>query len=122
VAGSVVVVGADRLQATLRRAARDVGHMDRAAASVGSQVTRDARGRAPKRTGRLARSITPRVVAPDVEIGSTLVYAGVIHNGWPRHNISAQPFLADTLAADQPRIVATYAADVDRALDNVKGA
>jgi phage gpG-like protein len=118
----VKVIGAERLAATMRGAGRDIENMDAAGAKVQAQLTRDARGRAPKRTGRLARSVIGRNKGGDVEVGSSLVYAGVIHYGWPRHHIGAQPFLTDALAADAPRIVDIYRADVQRSLDQVKGA
>jgi phage gpG-like protein len=116
------VIGAERLSATMRAAGRDMEHMDAAGAKVQAQLTRDGRSRAPKRTGRLARSITGRTRGGSVEVGSSLIYAGVIHNGWPRHHISPHPFLTDALAADTPAVVNTYRAEVNKALSHVKGA
>lgn len=61
--------------------------------------------RAPRVTGRLAASITVDATRAGVQVGSDLVYAGVIHNGWAARNIRPQPFLTDALAATERDVV-----------------
>jgi len=89
---------------------------------VGADVASAARGRAPKRTGRLARSVTGRAgPGNSVEIVGTVVYAGVIHNGWPRHGIRANPFIADVVNGRTDQIVNQYRTETDKILSHVKG-
>jgi hypothetical protein len=50
------------------------------------------------------------------------VYAPVIHNGWPGHNISANPFLTRGLENSRAEVERIYAAEAQDALGKVKGA
>jgi nicotinamide mononucleotide (NMN) deamidase PncC len=121
--GGVKVEGASRLAATLAQAGRELGHLDAANARVGADVATAARGRAPRSTGRLARSVTGRAgPGNSVEIVGTVVYAGVIHNGWPRHGIRANPFIADVVNSRTDQIVNQYRTETDKILSHVKGA
>ena len=43
-------------------------------------------------------------------------YAGVVHYGWPKHNIKAQPFLTLALTAKQTAIISALEAGVDKLL------
>jgi len=119
----VKVRGDDRLAATLRRAGTDLDDLGAANDRVGSAVAQAARARAPKRTGRLARSTTGTAAPGNtVRLQATVIYAGVIHNGWARHNISPQPYLRETVEAEQDRIVSLYAGETQKIMDRVKGA
>lgn len=121
-AGGVEVKGAARLAATLALAGRELGRMDAANARVGADVATAARGYAPRRTGRLSRSITGRAGPNNsAEIVGTVVYAGVIHNGWPRHGIRANPYIKRAVEGGESRWVAEYKTEVDKILSNVKG-
>ena len=120
---TIKVRGDERLAATLRRAGSDLGDLRAANDRVGSSVAQAARSRAPKRTGRLARSTTGSAAPGNtVRLQATVVYAGVIHNGWPRHHISPQPFLRETVDAEQQRIVSLYAGETQKIIDRVRGA
>ncbi len=63
----------------------------------------------PRKDGTLAgtlragRGKTKAVVRAG---GARAPYAGVIHYGWPAHNIEANPFLIDALRATRPQILA----------------
>lgn len=119
---AVVVKGDVQLRATMARAGRQFGHMDAANRSVAADVATAARARAPKRTGRLARSVVGRAgPGNSAEIAGTVIYAGVIHNGWPRHGIRANPFIADVITGRQDQIVNGYASECDKILSTVKG-
>lgn len=118
----VRVRGAARLQATLHAAGRDVADMSSASTRVATSVAQKARGRAPRRTGALARSTTGKGSREGAQLTATVVYAGVIHNGWPRHNIEAQPYIAQTIASEQSSIVDQYASETDKILTRVRGA
>lgn len=120
---AVRVEGADRLRRTLGQAARSMRDLRPANTAAGDQVERLARTRAPiGATGRLVRSIHATAGPADATIGSGLIYAGPIHNGWPGHNIEPHPFLTDALDAAQPAIAASYTRHLQHVVNNVKGA
>jgi phage gpG-like protein len=118
--GGVEVIGAARFSRTARAAARDIREMH--PGDAGRVVASRARAGAPKRTGRLAASVTAGTDGGDVVVSSRLVYAPVIHNGWPGHNISANPFLTRGLENSRAEVERIYAAEAQDALGKVKGA
>lgn len=50
----------------------------------------------PRRSGALADNTTVTRDGDRTVIANPLPYAGVIHNGWPAHNIAADPFITST--------------------------
>jgi hypothetical protein len=120
VAADVEVIGADRLAATLRGVARRLP--DVAPDAAGSLVAGRARSLAPKRSGRLAGSLRARRAQRDQLVVSGLVYAAVIHNGWPGHGISPNPFGRRALENSTGAVLTAYTADVRGLLGSVKGA
>jgi phage gpG-like protein len=119
--GSVEVRGATTLAATMRLAALDLGDLGDAAQSGVAHVAQSARAKAPRRTGRLAGSISVHSSRNEAEASSGLVYAGRTHYGWPAVRQAAQPFLTDALAQSEKTIVDGYMASVLRALSKVRG-
>lgn len=117
----VELVGAERFARTTAAAARRLDALDHGPAVT--IMVNAAAGYAPKRTGRLSGSIRafPREgdAAP---LGSTLPYAGAIHNGWPAHGITAQPFVTRAVDATEPAWLAAYVRTVESVLDTVEGA
>lgn len=72
-----------------------------------------AQAEAPKRSGRLARSVrasaTKRVGTVKAgAAGKAKLYAGVIHFGWARRRIRANPFLDRAINRTIPLIRDTY--------------
>jgi hypothetical protein len=120
---TVEVIGLPRLRSTLSAAAADISDMSDAAERSARLVQTSARSRAPRLSGRLAGSLRVlHLSGGDAEIGSGLIYAPVIHNGWWAHNITPNPFLSDALDRAEVTITDYYARDIDRALAQVKGA
>ena len=111
--------GADHMADTLHAAARQLGDLTAAHQAASDHLAADAAGRAPRLTGRLAGSLTATATATEAVVGSTLVYAAVIHNGWPGHNIRPTPFL--TLAATTTDWPAPYLEHANDVLATVKG-
>lgn len=70
--------------------------------------------RPPRRSGRLDRSL--RADGPAVV--SSLPYAGVIHFGYPRRHIDAQPFVLDAWDTAGAAIDDAAADALDRTLDH----
>lgn len=118
--GATQVHGADRLATTLKDAGAHLGDLTATNKRVGALVV--ARSRVPTRSGRLAGSLTEVPDAGGVAIRSSLVYAGPIHNGWPAHNIRANPFLVDAVQAGEPAILGEYVDAIDAAINQVRGA
>jgi hypothetical protein len=116
------LIGDDVLRATLARASHDLAHLDGAAGKASRLITQRARDRAPKRSGRLASSIVAKVDAGDAAVGSDLIYAPVIHNGWAAHGITPNPFLVPVAADTQTVWVGYYRDDVQHAISQVRGA
>lgn len=89
----------------VRRALRAIGADDlrEAHAEAAGVVEQRAEQLVPRRSGRLAGSISSAVRGSGgvVEAGGSLPYGAVIHFGWPGHGIEPQPFLYD--AADERR-------------------
>ncbi len=48
-------------------------------------------------------------------------YAGVIHWGWPRKNIVAQPWLTEAAASTESTWVDAYTEAVDEILETIEG-
>ena len=87
---------------------------------MGSQYGRTAqtiasRGRstAPRRTGALAASVGGSGQRMSAEVRSQIVYAGVIHWGWPAHGIEPQPWLSDAAQATEPQWIDYHWDEVD---------
>lgn len=89
----IEIYGAKEIAAAMRKASVDVEarmgepHRSTAARAVGA-----ARGFAPVRSGALAGSLFSTGDRSQGEFGSGLVYAGVIHFGWPDRGIPARTF------------------------------
>lgn len=93
---------------TLQRFGADVADLRDAMRAAGQIVAGEAGRRVPRLSGRLAASIRPgggKAAAVIRAGGASVPYAGVIHYGG-YHNITAQPFLTDALAARRGDVVA----------------
>lgn len=105
------VEGARELRKALKRVEGGVADLKAVHAEAAKIVETDAKRIVPKRTGRLEGSIRSSGQASQgvVRAGrASLPYAGVIHFGWPAHNISPQPFLYDAVDARHDEVIDTY--------------
>jgi hypothetical protein len=117
----VEIQGTTRLALTLAGAAHRLGDMSAPGRAAAGVVAASAAARAPHRTGRLAGSMRGTADDKVATISSGLVYAPVIHFGWPGHNISPNPFGSRALTDTEPVTVRGYLARVDQVLAGVKG-
>ena len=118
----VQIKGLTKLRTTMRKAGANMDDMKAANQAVERVVVSRAQAIAPRRSGDLAGSLkTPRTAGKAV-VRSNLIYAGVIHWGWAKRNIRAQPFL--TRAADETRDqwLETYTEAVQKLANSVQGA
>lgn len=82
---------------------------------IGAIVADAGHDLAPTLTGALAASIRPGRAKNRAVVragGASIPYAGVIHYGWPGHNIEPNPFLTDALAAKQAEALTTLDAEL----------
>lgn len=118
---AIDIKGVGRLVDTLHEAASSLDDMGDAAHAAGRVVASLAATTAPRRSGRLASSIAATVDRSSVEVGSDLIYAPPIHNGWVAHRIAPHPFLYVALGRTSPEVLAAYLDGVNRALGAVEG-
>ena len=121
-ADRVRVIGLPRLQSTLGRAADGMDPPQAAQREAAQIVAQRARSRSPRRTGRLASSVTGRVQGSAVTVGTPVSYGLPVHQGVPSRGQRGQPFLADALHDTESAWLEAYRRDVQAQLDNVRGA
>ena len=120
----VRVEGLKRLRATMRKASLDMTQLRDLNRAAASRVAVVARNSTPRRSGRLAASLRSSASqrAGTVKAGrKSIPYAGVVHWGWPKRNIKAQPWLVDAAKATEPAWIEEYLMGVERMLDQVEG-
>jgi hypothetical protein len=120
----ITVEGAANLRRTLKAAGHDLTDLTSAHRQVGQFVTDSASPRAPRRSGALASSGRPGATQTAALIrygGARVPYARPIHWGWPRRNISAQPWAYQTAIDTRPAWMRIYTAAVDKVLARIRG-
>lgn len=121
--GAVRVEGARELRRTLKAAGQDVQDLKDAHAGAGSIVIGAARP--PHRSGRLAASqrAGATATAATVRAGRKSVpYAQVIHWGWGKRHIAANPWLSRAARDTEPAWTRLYEDAVERVLHRIRGA
>lgn len=112
----ITVTGLDELRRGLRRVNTELPkELTRIHRGIAQPVAERARGRAPRKSGRLAGSVKAQAGQKYARVaaGRKLIpYAGVIHFGWPRRNIRPQPFLTDSINELAPRLLDDYLAQL----------
>lgn len=118
----MTTAGARRLASTLDAAYADLADLTGPSRDAGQVAL--GLVNAPKLTGALDRSVRVEADGDGFTLAagsSDVLYAGVIHNGWPRHSITAQPFLSKAIDRAADDVEETYAEHVDDALSQIKG-
>lgn len=113
----IQVDGARELRAALKRAGNDASDLKDANRAAGEIVAGAARILVPRRSGRLGDTIRASRAKGSATVTAgkaALPYAGVIHFGWPAHNIEPQPFLYDAVDARRHEVVKAYQKAIDR--------
>ena len=117
----IVVYGADELDRTLRVAAGDLADLRPANQKAAETLLEKADSRTPRDSGALASSGSVQADSEGGTVTYDEVYAGVIHNGWPEHNIDAQPWLGEATATNRTDVVDVYVDHVTDLLGHVHG-
>ena len=104
----IEVKGIKETVRTLEKFGVDASDLKTAFQRIGTMVANEAKILAPKQSGALEASIRASKTKNKAAIraGSAKVpYAGVIHYGWPAHNIEAHPFLTTAVEHQGPAAV-----------------
>jgi hypothetical protein len=115
----VTVEGADRLRRTLGTAGRKITKLAAANADVALGIVGAARP--PRRTGRLAGSLSASSSDDEAVVSSGLVYAPVIEYGWAGHGIEATRFLRNAEESRRAATLKRYDRHCDDTVKTVKG-
>jgi len=109
----MVFEGDEELVRAMHAAQERLRDMTAQYAFTGKVIVAAARRKAPKQTGRLAGSLRAAPEGQQVQVGSPLVYAPVIHYGWPAHNIEPQPFLDEAAEETQDEWMREFIRELD---------
>jgi hypothetical protein len=91
-------------------------------ADAAAIVEREAERIVPTVSGALGASIRTSATGRRATIragGARVPYAGVIHFGWPGHNIEPQPFLYDAIERRSGDVIVRYARGIDGLLERL---
>lgn len=91
-------------------------------AAAGAVMVPAARDAAPVVSGALGNSVHVVVGVSSFELVSDKEYAGVVHWGWPKRHIEAQPFLVEAARRTDSQATAVVATGFDKVLHTIKGA
>ena len=113
--------GQDRLARTLKVAGDDLEEMTTAHGAAAGIMASAVSARAPRRTGRLASSVSATTDKGAV-VNVTAPYAGPIHWGWQTRGIPENRWATEAARATEPDWIGEYDKAVKAALGKVKGA
>ena len=117
---TVRVMGARELRRALKKAGENMSELRTAHKNAGLTVANAARGRAPRRTGRLDASVKSKPTTTKARVGSNLVYAAPIHWGWPDRNISPNPWLWSAAKETEATWIADYEREIQAIIRKVE--
>jgi len=107
-AGSVQLVGGDRLTKDLKRFDRAMADRSSMNGDAASLIAARARSGAPRRTGRLAASVQSSGQRDAAVVSSSARYAAPVHQGTRAPYRPARPFITDAVAQTRPRWLLSY--------------
>jgi hypothetical protein len=115
------LLGDRKLQASLRRAARETAALERGHTPAAQVVSGAARTRAPRRTGTLAASVRGKGFPGRATVTAHTRYAGIIHWGWPARGIEPHEFIVEAAHATEPVWQAGYTAALQGVANRIEG-
>ena len=121
------VEGGRQLRRTLRQAGDDLQDLSKAHREAAEIAAKASSALAPVKSGRLRDTIraagtkTAGIVRAGNNRSSGVPYAGPIHWGWAKRNITANPFISQGAQDSEGRWIRVYEEAVDQALQKVKG-
>lgn len=117
----IEVTGARELRRAVKKAQDDglTKELKGAYRDAAKIVTSESKQNVPVLSGDLRSSIRPLGGTASAQVaagrGRTRDYAGVIHFGWPAHNIKPHPFIHDAISTEWDRIYKAF----ENAIDDV---
>lgn len=118
------VAGQRRFVQTMRKAGADLDDLKEVNRQAADTALPTVRSLAPRRTGRLAKTIRAGATrrAGVIRAGRKATpYAGPINYGWPGHHIKPSLYANKGVQASEPQWTALYESFVNKTLDQVKG-
>lgn len=118
------VEGGKQLRRTLKAAGVSLASLKNVHKAAAALAAAAAARKAPRVTGRLAGNVRAGATqrAGIVRAGGARIpYAGPIHWGWSKRNISANPFMVDAAKQTEPQWVQLYADYTEKALETIEG-
>lgn len=123
--GMYRVRGGRELRRSMKEAEIEMSHLKAAHSEAGAYVANEAKTAVPVRTGLLQSSIRASGTQTSAVIRAgrkRIPYAGVIHYGWPAHNIEAQPFISKPAQETEPTWRRIYERAVAHIVERIRGA
>jgi hypothetical protein len=108
-AEGIQVVGEKDVVRALHGLADATRNLEPAHQRAGQLLLDRATPRTPRESGSLAASGRVSAASDETSLVYDEVYAGPIHNGWPDHNISPQPWLFETVDESQSAVLDVFA-------------
>jgi hypothetical protein len=109
---AVKVEGAREVRAALRKLEADMTDLTALHRGIAELVLPAAVALVPNTSGRgtgaLAASLRPRGTRTRATIGSRLVYAPIVHFGWPARSRPASPYIQAAIEANATAILDRY--------------
>mgnify|MGYP001014787084 CR=1 FL=1 len=125
--GRIEIKGAVTVAKTLRKAGIQLTELKPINLDAAEIAMRQAKRDAPVKSGAMRDTIRAGATnrAGVVRAGNNrargVPYAGVVHWGWPKRGIKANPFMRRAAKKTEPEWTALYEQIVDKALSQVKG-
>jgi uncharacterized protein YcsI (UPF0317 family) len=116
------VRGADRLISSMKKAAANLEDLRAVNKAVAQAMAPAASTEAPRRSGKLAKSVRGTGTKREARIRSALVYGNPIHWGWPAHRIVSDPFITDAIDTRNDEVANTYENALEDEIGRIKGA
>lgn len=118
---AVTVEGLDAFLSTMGKATQALQELTSAHSQASAVIASAVAAAAPRRSGRLASSVRASRGPTGAAVDVGAPYAGPIEWGWPSRNVDASHFAMNAARQTEPQWVKFYEADVQKALDEVKG-
>ena len=116
---TISIQGVKEVTDSLNKLSRDLKSNTALNKELSTTLSQKASAMAPKATGALASSVVGNPSAEKAQIiaGSAAVpYAGVIEYGWPKRNITAQPYLTPAVHNNMGYIIEKYNESIKEAI------
>lgn len=126
--GGLTVVGGARFRRTLRKAGTDMKDLTRLHRRVGEIIVPRAKALAPvgpSAGGHIKNTIRARAAQRHAIVaagGKQKPYGPVVHWGWKKRGITAQPWIQQAAQHTEPQWSHEFMNGIEKILDQVKGA